>query len=269
MLVLHGAAAARDADRIEAALAPFRPIAAAVAPGAALKVSKAGPVALIATEAGAADPALFLAALQDLATAERLALAHSTLLNGLAASIDILPARLSGALESEAALIEQALARAEALRAGLDRIAGAAEYALRLSEKPAVSDAPRATPSQTTGRDYLKRKLDARRARDGRREAVDAFLDAALAAAESVGREVRAARGPTERRPSLVLDLAVLAPRAAEAEIETLTAAIAPRADALGLDFAAIGPWAPFSFADAPEDATAAMARAPAEEGGP
>lgn len=268
MLVLHGAAQAADAKRIERALERYRQMAASVAPGAELRVACDGPFALIFTEAGSADPSLFAAAMKDLETAERLAVAHSTLLNGLSSEIDVLPARLAGALADQAALFAETKARAKTLLTGLERIAGAAEYALRLTEKAAAPEAApsaaerRAHPAQhgATGRAYLQQRLQRRQSKAARIQAMDQFLDAVQGAAQSIARDVRILRGPTERRPNLVIDIAVLAARADEPKIEQAARAIETRAGAIGLDFAAIGPWAPFSFAEDPEAAENAAA---------
>lgn len=255
MRVLHGVAAAADAERIEAALAPYRALAASVAPEARLGLRRAGPFALVVTRAGGDAAARFAAALETMEGAERLALAHSALLNGLAAKVDILPARLGAAAPDDRTLRAQTRARAPALSAALARIAGCAEYALRLTERDPAPRAP-AAPADVGGRAYLRRRLAARQAKEALGAAREAFLDGAAAAAGSIGRELRVVRGPTERRPRLALDIAVLAPRTAERDVERLAEAVAPRAEALGLDFAAIGPWAPFSFvepSDAPE----------------
>lgn len=269
MLVLHGAAHARDARRLEAALAPFQRMAAALLRGAALKIAPAGSLVLIATEAADGAPDAFVTALRDVETAQRLALAHSQLLNTLAREIDVLPARLSGPAESEAALVAQARAQEQRLLSRLTRIGGALEYALRIAEAPATrpddaaaSAKPDGASTSPGGRAYLRRKLDKRRAKEARSAARDAFLEGLTAAAESLSRETRATSGATERRPDLVLDLALLAPRAREPDVVRLAETAQPRAEALGLRFDAIGPWAPFSFATDPEEEEEAAAAA-------
>lgn len=257
MLILHGVTHAANRRSLATEATAFAAGVAAIAPDARLRVLTVGRLAALVTEVAGAAAAAFQEALSHAATAERLTLAHAHVLNQLAARIDMAPARLSGAAETPEALLEALAAREAALLGQLRRVSGAAEYVLKITQAEAAqrSADPGAAPeaafsSVARGRDYLKARLSRRRARDGRSRAVASLLAGAQSAAESFARDLRVVAGPTERRPNLLIDLAILAPRQAEARVAELADAVGARAAALGLVSEATGPWAPFSFVD-------------------
>ncbi|MEM9725561.1 MAG: GvpL/GvpF family gas vesicle protein [Pseudomonadota bacterium] len=275
MLILHGVVAGADRARLEAALfepgpgvAPAAPIAP-IAPGARWRVLEVGALALLASEIPY-DPAAFAQLLETEEAASALAAAHNRVLSTLISHIDLLPARLAGGFESAEGLVADAASRQDGLLAGLARIAGAAEYTVRLSARsgaraPATADAAPPSSEAPGGRGYLQGRLSQRRRGAQRRQAVQELGDALQRAAAAISREVVFSHGPTDRRPELRLELALLLARAAEPRLAALGAEFGPLADRAGLELTLIGPWAPFSFADAPDPQAEAAAHS-AEE---
>ncbi|MEL6977967.1 MAG: GvpL/GvpF family gas vesicle protein [Pseudomonadota bacterium] len=289
MLILHGVIGAETRRAAAAALSALEPSPLGAA--ARLRIIEAGPLALLASETASSAAALSQR-LETIEGASALAAAHNRLLSALIVAIDVLPARLSGAFETEAALLAHVARQRDALGERLRRVAGAAEYSARLSTRPmegaraqgAGSDGAGAAGSGAAGsyaagspaagsraaelgasgaaddvaardgRRYLQSRLSKRRSHARRREDMAALSEEMIAAARALARETVLAKGPTERRPQLRLDLALLLERGAESRLAAFGARFEAPARALGLELALIGPWAPFSFTGAPEE---------------
>lgn len=268
MWVLHGVVRAEDRDI--AAMAAEALDAAAL--GGRLTFEPAGDLAVVASdlcETGLATDDL-VALLEDPGAAGALAMRHTAILSGLVEHVDVAPARLSVVAPTRAVLIEAAIARTPALKADLERVAGAMEYSVRVCANPTsgapglMSGAPGPAASLTpavaapasrvvSGRSYSRRRADARSERLHRRETVDAFVAEAAEAIEELARDgvlkaVETSPEPTLRRPGARLEMALLVRRGAVPTLEVMIDALTVRAARLGLICAAIGPWAPFSF---------------------
>lgn len=256
MLLLHGVVAAANADAARARLERTP----TVAPGAPLVVLVSGRLALIATDASALglDPSTAEAKFRDPDAAAALALAHTRILTDLAAELDVAPARLGAAAADARALAASLNGRRRALMAVLKRVAGAAEYAVQLIDAaPAAAPAPPAQPAQgakpLSGRAYLKAKLDRRRGVDAARQQRDALAKQIGEAAGQLAQEclTRAPQQTTDAPPRR-LDLALLVARGRVHALAELAACFGPAAEAAGMTLRVVGPWAPFSFLDAP-----------------
>lgn len=262
MLICHGVIDVETLPRARAAL--DRAGAQALMPSALrLRWIPVDALALLVSETplSASELATLLGSPE---AAGAVAAAHNRLLSALIPDIDILPARLSGAFLSEQAVIDDAHARRAALTAALRRIGGAAEYSVRLTatQRKAAPTRP-ATITTKDGRSYLQTRLAKRRSGALKRAGLAELIDALSAASQLIARETVETRGPSERRPELRLDLALLLDRGAEPSLVALGERFSTAAEDQGLELTLIGPWAPFSFADAPAELAE---EAPAED---
>lgn len=257
MWILHGVAPSAEAERLtqaaeRAAAAIWPACAPADAPSPQVRVVRLKGLAAIATRFAAAPSRreAVRQALLEPAAAQRLAVAHAALLNRLALGATIAPARLAAAYPTKAALLAAVRARREVFLEDLARVAGAAEYVIKLTET-----APGG--SKTGGaksRNFLRARLDARRAARARQGAATALLETLRAAGDAIARETRAQFGPNPRDPRRRAELTLLVDRRVEAELRELAETVAPVAQAAGCAVTLIGPSAPQSFvaADAP-----------------
>lgn len=235
MLSLHGLIWSRDEARAAALL------------GGEAEIRRSGRLSLIV---GAVDPA----ATATPEGASIFAVRHNILLSRLAAEIDVLPARLGEGAAGAQALRGRLAARRPQVLAALRRVSGAAEYSLTF--ELAGDREPNAPPSADES-GYLRRKLQARRARDHADAQRRALLAQTTRAAEAIARDCVVALGPSPARPQRRLGLSLLLDRSQTDALAALGAALAPKAEALGLSVAIVGPWPAYSFAAA-ADAEAA-----------
>jgi hypothetical protein len=194
-----------------------------------------------APEAAEADETLFA----DPEAVARLAMLHHAVLTRLARENDIVPVTLGAVFSGPEAVRHRLAVGAGAFRDALGRIAGGAEFSVKLLAEAAADPAPAAAE---TGRGYLaalKARKEAVRTDALARARFTLELRQALSGAAIRLRE-RPARPDPARR--CLIDLACLAPRGSEALAASLAAALAPRAALLGLSLRIDGPWPPYSF---------------------
>ncbi len=163
-------------------------------------------------------------------------------LAALAAGVTPIPLRF-GQWIADAAAARDALADAERLAAALDRVAGAAEYGVRVLDEAALREVPRERP--TTGRAHLESLAARRRSAGAVRERSAPLLSALREAVGGLVREERAREDV--RGVRTVLEVAHLVPREAETEYMSGVGALRRRFPALRFLFT--GPWPPYSFA--------------------
>ncbi|MEV6791779.1 GvpL/GvpF family gas vesicle protein [Streptomyces sp. NPDC051320] len=200
--------------------------------------------------------------LADAAELERCARTHHDVVSAAAAAGPAVPLPLAtlyrGDERAAAALAENQ----ERFRAVLDRIAGRAEWAVKVYltqpaplARPAHPDRPPGqAPPETSGRAYLNRLRSRQQLRERQRED-------ALAAAERVDSAVRQiAAGSVRRRPhgpevtgpdrTQILNAAYLIARDGSDEPATTIGRLrgTPGFDDIEIDVS--GPWAPYSFTD-------------------
>ncbi|MEM1264652.1 MAG: GvpL/GvpF family gas vesicle protein [Pseudomonadota bacterium] len=174
------------------------------------------------------------------------ALHHNAVLSAYAASHDVLPARFGGAVSGKAAARALLSDHAAVYRAGLEGIAGASEYGLKVRPahpKPVIQ---RDDSASTGGRHYLARR---REVRDARYRDAHAQRDALTELEASLHPLCRAWRPMAAGTNTLVAHALLVDRRSAAALI-----AVAEREHArlLGLNLALelSGPWPAYSFAD-------------------
>lgn len=191
------------------------------------------------------------ARMEDLSWVSERALAHEAVVEYFSDAEALIPMKLftlfAGDERAKAHLVEE-LPR---LRPALDRVAGRAEWGVRVRFDPSRAAAEtEATARPASGKDFLLRKRElrdaARRGPVAAREAAEeAFQDLAERAAETRRRD------PEPGTP-LVLDAAFLVDRVdRECFVEAVDAA-ARRLDQAGCELTLTGPWPPYNFVGEP-----------------
>jgi len=164
-------------------------------------------------------------------------LRHAHVVDALATSTHLLPARFGTVFADRAALERETTARSPALRVALERVRACAEIGLRILSAEDHSGQEEHSPSPTGGADYLRARLR----EEKQRRLVAESLHGALA---------RHARDST-RRPSaggrLLLDAAYLVPAADVEEFRQEVGELGNSHPELAL--VCTGPWPPYSFA--------------------
>jgi hypothetical protein len=151
---------------------------------------------------------------------------HEALLEELMEERDLLPVRFGTLVADEQAAARALSERSEELAAGLDRVRGAVELALRVEPREREP-----LPAAPSGREYLRSKLA--RMESARR------LHEPLAA---VARDSDVQRGPELLRAAYLVD------RDAVEEFVALVRRLQREHTELAL--LCTGPWPPYSFAD-------------------
>lgn len=184
--------------------------------------------------------------LEDAEWTAALAQAHFDVVEALFAQGPLLPLRMCIVFES-ADRVRAALAdRAPVLASTLDRLAGSAEWSVKVVRRPARSGGQPvpAEPAATSGADYLKRAAARRDERQDAGLARARFVErlrGQLAPVVTANRDAPAASGHLLRASYLVRT------DAAPAFLRVIEDADAA-AERLGLTVEIAGPWAPYSF---------------------
>ncbi|GAA2722222.1 MULTISPECIES: GvpL/GvpF family gas vesicle protein [Streptomyces] len=204
---------------------------------------------------GAVDAADFgeralRARLEELSWLESTARAHQRVVDAAGATgTCVLPLRLATVYRDEASVRAMLQERGAHLAATLERLDGRVEWGVKVHARApgATTAAPRAPSS---GRDYLRRRISARRAHeeDARRAEETAHdIHAALTAlAEETRLYPPQHAGLTGRN---LLNAAYLVPRTAGDRFTAAVARLTGSAPADGAEVELTGPWAPYSFA--------------------
>ncbi|MEH0982842.1 GvpL/GvpF family gas vesicle protein [Micromonospora sp. CPCC 205556] len=191
--------------------------------------------------------------LEDLAWLERAARAHHAVVDLLARSGPVVPARLATVHHDDTRVAAMLAERRADLSGTLDRLTGRGEWGVKGYVRPGVpprAEAPAA--SGGAGAAYLRRRRAQLTARDeGQRIAAEA----AAAVHEALAGSAVAARrhAPQDRRLSgaptaMVLNGAYLVAGAAVEGFAALVAELTDRHPELRLELT--GPWPPYSFVD-------------------
>ncbi|WP_327297361.1 MULTISPECIES: GvpL/GvpF family gas vesicle protein [unclassified Streptomyces] len=213
--------------------------------------------------------------LADPAELERCARTHHDVVTAAATGGPTVPLPLATLYLGDERAAAALGAEQERFRAALDRIAGRAEWAVKVyltqsgagdgaahsgdgaapSETPAPpAPPPPSVPGEGAGRAYLNRLRGIRRLREERQ-------DHALAAAEQVDAAVRElAVGSVRRRPhgpeatgegrAQVMNAAYLIAQERSEELATTLGLLRGSPGFHGIDIEISGPWAPYSFTD-------------------
>jgi hypothetical protein len=206
---------------------------------------------LIAAQAPAAryGAAAIEARAADLDWLSECALAHEAVIERLMSAPAVAPLKLFTLFSGPQAARRRLAAKRPALLAALRRLAGAAEWGVRVHARPRpAAAAPAERPA--SGRGFLERKRDARRLAQEDLEATRAKARRGFA---TLGRLARAARQlppPPGASPSLLLDAVFLVARPRQAAFEAAFERFATELAALGAEVVFSGPWPAYHFVD-------------------
>jgi hypothetical protein len=188
----------------------------------------------------------------DPESAAGIAVQHHALLTRLAASHDLAPVRL-GAIYADGDAVKAMLRESSGdFRSALRRIAGASEFAMKLTPSSEVATSED-IESAMTGRSYLQRKADQAaaqrsRAERARRVASDTFeAVASFALDHAFASPRRNAQADQEKR---LLDAALLVQRSKTPQFEAAVLAAQEIAGKAGYRLTVAGPLPPYSFVD-------------------
>ena len=161
---------------------------------------------------------------------------HDAVCSTLMADGPVAPIRFGAVFSDAASLTSEIAARRDDLRRILARLEGHVEMGVRVLRAPPSNEG-----AATTGTDYLRRRLEDRRA----------ALRAASAVDERLGAVAAARRARKLETPELVLSVSYLVAHAdVERFLEAVEAVASGRPD---LSLVCTGPWAPYSFVDGDE----------------
>jgi hypothetical protein len=194
------------------------------------------------------DETALAAGMQDLDWLGACALAHDALIVELMKSGAVVPMRLFTMFEDESRAVAHARAAAARISRTLRRVAGRAEYGVRIGLAPAARRPP-ALPRAASGRSFLEHKRDQLAAR--RRRVLPPEEER-----RRVVERLSRASDDARRRPipdgasSVWLDGAFLVPlesaRTFRKEVERLSRELRDS----GHEVVLTGPWPPYSFLD-------------------
>lgn len=173
------------------------------------------------------------------------ALAQNAVLSAYAATGDVLPVAIGAGFSGPAALGRYLGASAPALAARMQRLAGQAEYILRLL--PGAVPAPAPPAAGEGGAAFLRRRSasrERRRSLGQQRQVFAAGLAAGLAGF------IRARIARPQKPGGALLDLCLLVDRCESAALVAHLGGLAAEAGELGLTLRLIGPCAPHSFVE-------------------
>ncbi|GGU23774.1 GvpL/GvpF family gas vesicle protein [Streptomyces lavendofoliae] len=221
------------------------------------------------------DEAPLRARLEDLDWLADTARAHDAVIAAISTVTCPLPLRLATVCRDDSGVRRLLEDGHDRFVRALERLDGRVEWGVKVYAEPQAAEEaePEAPASGTTGRDYLRRRLHARRSRDGDWQRADALcrrLHAELSRYAEAGTVHRPQDARLSGAPGVnVLNAAYLVDRTrSERFVELVEAASEP-----GVRVELTGPWAPYSFAGiadedapAPGEAPAATADAPAPQ---
>jgi hypothetical protein len=222
------------------------PVIEPVVAGATIKlVAHDRLAALVSVLPAGADQTVFA----DPQQATELAMRHHAMLTALAVTVDLAPVRLGAVYADETAVVAMLAESASSFADALARIAGAAEFAMKLIPI-AVIETPK-VHAALTGRGFLQRRADATTAQKNRVElarriASQVFeLVAQNARDHAFAPPRRNAQTDQEKR---LLDAALLINRDAIANFERAVVAAQSIAEAEGFGLSVTGPLPAYSF---------------------
>ncbi|HEX5565378.1 MAG TPA: GvpL/GvpF family gas vesicle protein [Streptomyces sp.] len=207
------------------------------------------------------DEAPLRARLEDLPWLERTARAHQRVVDTVASAACVLPMRLATVYRGEAKVRAVLAGDRERFGSALGALDGRIEWGVKvyadLSGSPGGEDSPeRAAPAAAgrtaaSGRDYLRQRGAARRARDERLRRAEEMTGRVHGALSELAERACLHR-PQDSRLSgregeNLLNAAYLVPRERASEFALRVDELAERSAGLRVELT--GPWAPYSFA--------------------
>ena len=187
---------------------------------------------------------------QDLDWLSACALAHEAVIEHVMSSPAVAPLKLFTLFSSPAVARRRLAARGAELSSTLDRLAGGAEWGVRVHARPRPVVAPRARDA--SGRQFLERKRDARRLAQESLAAVASEAQHGYDALARLAREARRLEPPPGAAPSLLLDAVFLVVRRRQASFHAAFEEAARRLAALDADVVLSGPWPAYHFVAEP-----------------
>ena len=186
----------------------------------------------------------------DADTSAKIAIAHHALLTSLSAHLDLAPIRLGAVYAGKEAVKAMLKASALDFSLALETIAGAAEFAMKLTPVEGFVQAPVIAPV-VSGRSYLQRRsvAAAEQRTEGERTrsaASDIFMSVSSAARAHVFAPPR--RNATADAEKRLLDAALLVSRDTMEAFKNTVVAAQERAIAQGFQLSVTGPLPPYSF---------------------
>ncbi|OEJ41778.1 gas vesicle protein [Streptomyces agglomeratus] len=195
--------------------------------------------------------------LEDLDWLTATARAHEAVIGAMTTVTCTVPLRLATVCVDDSGVRRLLDAGHDRFLQTLDRLEGRVEGGVKVYAEPEPAPAPRPEPSEpaggapATGRDYLRRRLSRRQAREGVWERADA-LARTLHAELSQRAQAAALHRPQDSRLSEspgqnVLNAAYLVPRERSEEFVAEVGRLTPEEGGVRVELT--GPWAPYSFA--------------------
>ncbi|WP_138900028.1 GvpL/GvpF family gas vesicle protein [Streptomyces albidochromogenes] len=203
--------------------------------------------------------------LEDLDWLTATARAHEAVIGAMTTVTCTVPLRLATVCVDDSGVRRLLDAGRDRFTTTLERLEGRVEWGVKVyadpqpdpaTPGPAGSDGPSAAPRErpaapASGRDYLRRRLSSRQAREGVWERAEA-LSRTLHAELSQRAQAAALHRPqdsrlSEARGQNVLNAAYLVPRESSQEFVAEVGRLTPRDQGVRVELT--GPWAPYSFA--------------------
>ena len=184
---------------------------------------------------------------RDLDWLSACAVAHEAVVEHLLSAPALAPLKLFTMFSNPQAARRRLAARRADLTATLDRLAGSAEWGVRVHARPAAVTLP-AVRGGETGRGFLERKRNARDHAQRAAAEARAAAQAGFAALARVARESRRLPAPPGSAPTLLLDAVFLVPSARAARFQAAFERFAAKLAALSADVVLTGPWPPYHF---------------------
>ncbi len=171
--------------------------------------------------------------------------AHTALLTAYALVSDVVPLVYGASVSGPSEALERLGAASAQYARVLDRVSGAVEYTLRLSQVPDGAGGVRSLEDRVEpGRSFLGIRRDRRPVRDVMELARSVCVGAVAAEARAAAREVRDLSARADR----ALDLALLTPHGSVQALVATAERAGTRAASCGLTLALSGPWPAYGF---------------------
>ncbi|QGV77716.1 GvpL/GvpF family gas vesicle protein [Streptomyces ficellus] len=216
-----------------------------------------------AVPAGEFDEAPLRARLEDLDWLAATARAHDAVVAALSTVTCPLPLRLATVCRDDSGVRRLLEDGHDRFVRALARLDGRVEWGVKVYAEPGAAEEaePAAPEPGASGRDYLRRRLNARRSREGdwqRADALSRRLHGELSRHAEAGTVHRPQDTRLSNAPGVnVLNAAYLVDRARSPEFVQLVEAVSEP----GVRVELTGPWAPYSFAGIADEAPREAAR--------
>jgi hypothetical protein len=190
--------------------------------------------------------------LEDLDWVARCAVAHEAVLERLlAASAAVVPMKLFTLFAGDERAVSQVRRTRRRIARVVERIAGCAEWGIRIGAATGGAAAPAAGRRPASGSAYLAAKVRQREAARDRERAAREESARVLEEVGAAAREVRAIeRPPVAGEPRPALEAVCLVEARGRRRFLALAARVERRLKARGLRFELTGPWPPYHFVE-------------------